>query len=83
MPIYDIQCRRCGQTGEVIVTTRQAPLVCPECGSSDTAKMMSATSALTGRTGTHMPGPADTGCCGRHPGEAGCAGPGACCGKTL
>jgi putative FmdB family regulatory protein len=82
MPIYDIRCQRCGQTAEVIVTTRDAPLVCPECGSHATDKVMSATSSLTGRTGNHLPGPADTGCCGSHPGEAGCAGPGSCCGKT-
>jgi putative FmdB family regulatory protein len=82
MPIYEIHCQRCGQTGEVIVLTRDAPMVCPECGSPDTAKVMSATSSLTGRTGMHMPGPADTGCCGRHPGGADCAGPGSCCGKS-
>ena len=83
MPIYDIQCLNCRQTGEVLVTTRDAPLVCPECGSGDTVKVMSATSSLTGRTGgPRLPGPADTGCCGSHPGEAGCADPGSCCGKV-
>jgi hypothetical protein len=44
---------------------------------------MSATSSLTGKTGQPLPGPGDTGCCGQHPGHAGCAGPGSCCGKTL
>jgi len=82
MPIYDIQCQACGHSAEVIVTAIDAPLVCPECGSSDTAKIMSATSSLTGRNATPLPGPSDTGCCGNHPGHAGCAGPGTCCGKA-
>jgi putative FmdB family regulatory protein len=82
MPIYEIQCRSCGRIGEVLVTASHTPLVCPTCGGSDTAKVMSATSSLTGRTGTHLPGPGDTACCGQHPGQAGCAGPGSCCGKT-
>lgn len=82
MPIYDIRCRACGQTGEVLVMASDAPLICPECGASDTAKIMAATSSLTGRMGTHLPGPGDTGCCGNHPGQAGCAGPGSCCGKS-
>ncbi len=29
-----------------------------------------------------MPGPGDTSCCGSAPSEAGCAGPGSCCGKN-
>jgi hypothetical protein len=44
---------------------------------------MSATSSLTGRTAAGLPGPGDTGCCGSHPGHAGCAGPGSCCGKSF
>jgi hypothetical protein len=39
-------------------------------------------SSLTGRTPKSHPGPGDTGCCGSHPGAAGCAGPGSCCGRT-
>ena len=82
MPIYDIQCQACGQAGEVLVAKRDDPLTCPACGSARTTKIMSATSSLTGRTAAALPGPKDTGCCGSHPGHAGCAGPGSCCGKT-
>jgi putative FmdB family regulatory protein len=81
MPIYDIRCRNCGHTGEVLVTASAAALICPVCGASDTDKIMAATSSLTGRTRAPLPGPGDTGCCGSHPGQAGCAGPGSCCGK--
>lgn len=83
MPIYDIRCQACGNTGEVLVMDSDAPLTCPACGSTDTAKIMSATSSLTGRTGADLPHPGDTGCCGSHPGHAGCAGPGSCCGKSV
>lgn len=82
MPIYDIKCQACGQTVEVLVTRRDTRITCPDCGSPDTTKIMSATSSLTGRTGTDLPGLGDTGCCGSHPGHAGCAGPGSCCGKS-
>ena len=82
MPIYDIQCQACGRIAEVLVTSPDDPLVCPACGTADTTKVMSATSSLTGRSGTYLPGAGDTGCCGQHPGHAGCAGPGSCCGKT-
>ena len=82
MPIYDIKCQACGQTLEVLVTTRDTPMTCPDCGSPDTTKIMSATSSLTGRTGANLPGPGDTACCGSHPGHDGCAGPGSGCGKS-
>ena len=82
MPIYDIKCQACGQTIEVLVAGSETTITCPDCGSPDTTKIMSATSSLTGRTGTNLPGPGDTACCGSHPGHAGCAGPGSCGGKS-
>ena len=81
MPIYEIVCRQCGCSDEVLVLNADASLVCPQCGSAATDRVMSPTSSLTGRTASHLPGPRDTACCGSHPAEAGCAGPGACCGK--
>ena len=80
MPLFDILCRECGVESEVLVLTSDAPLACPECGATDTQKLMPATSSLTGRTGQKLPGPGDHGCCGTPPSEAGCAGPGTCCG---
>ena len=82
MPIFEIRCEACGYAGEVLVTDRSAPMICPSCGSQKTTKLMSATSSLTGRGAQPLPGPGDTACCGSHPGEAsGCAGPGSCCGR--
>jgi len=84
MPIYEIACRACGCQAEVLVLTADQDLVCPTCGSRETDKLMSATSTLTGREATALPGPKDTTCCGSAPGQAaGCAGPGSCCGKTF
>jgi putative FmdB family regulatory protein len=82
MPIYDIECQACGRLAEVLVTTPDDPMVCPTCGGPDITKVMSATSSLTGRSGTYLPGSGDRGCCGRPPEQAACAGPGSCCGKT-
>jgi hypothetical protein len=44
--------------------------------------LMSTPSSLTGKTPQAVPGPGDTACCGRSVSEAGCAGPGSCCGKN-
>ena len=81
MPIFEIHCRRCGYRGELLVLTAADPLACPACRSSEVEKLMSPTSSLTGNARHAMPGPHDHGCCGSRPGEAGCAGPGSCCGR--
>jgi putative FmdB family regulatory protein len=81
MPIYDIDCPACGYGGEIIVTKAEDTPACPSCGAPAT-KRLTATSSLTGKTAAGLPGPSDHGCCGSHPGHAGCAGPGSCCGKT-
>lgn len=82
MPIYDIVCDGCGRQSEVVSTGAEQALECPRCGSRDVRRIMSPTSALTGKSGQSMPGPGDTGCCGSSPGHAGCAGPGSCCGRN-
>jgi len=81
MPIYDIQCRSCGFAGEVLLTASADSQACPDCGSTDTQRLMAPTSGLTGRAPRTHPGPGDTACCGTRPSNAGCAGPGSCCGR--
>ena len=83
MPIYEIICHECGYEGEVLDLSGEEKLVCPECESSHTQRVMSATSSITGKSGQSLPGPGDTGCCGSAPGHSGCAGPGSCCGKNV
>ncbi|MEW6265258.1 MAG: zinc ribbon domain-containing protein [Thermodesulfobacteriota bacterium] len=81
MPIYEVQCRECGRTSEVLVLSSREALACPSCGSLETQRMMSKTSSYGGRSKTSLPGPGDHSCCGVGPASAGCAGPGSCCGK--
>jgi len=81
MPIYEIKCLDCGRTEEVLVAGSGSPLICPQCGSGHTQRLLSPTSQLTGRSRQGLPGPSDHTCCGSGPAAAGCAGPGSCCGK--
>ncbi|MCF8069835.1 MAG: zinc ribbon domain-containing protein [Desulfobacterales bacterium] len=83
MPIYEISCDDCGFSGEIIIVNSGDALVCPQCNSKNTARLMSPTSSLTGKTVPSVPGPGDTSCCGSSPSQAGCAGPGSCCGKNI
>ena len=82
MPIYEILCQKCRTQAEVLIARQGDQLLCPNCGSDETSKLMSATSSRTGKSGQVFPGPKDTACCGSTPAEASCAGPGSCCGKT-
>jgi putative FmdB family regulatory protein len=81
MPLFDIHCHACQYRGEVLVVTSAEDLLCPACGSTRTEKLMSAPSTLTGNRRHTNPGVRDHGCCGSRPSEAGCAGPGSCCGR--
>ncbi|MFZ3047567.1 MAG: zinc ribbon domain-containing protein [Desulfatirhabdiaceae bacterium] len=81
VPIYDVICHSCGKNSEVLVISRNDLLICPNCGSTQTTRLVSATSSLTGRNVKNFPGPKDTACCGSNPSQAHCAGPGSCCGK--
>lgn len=81
MPIYEITCQACGHSGELLVLLSDQALSCPQCGSERLDRLMSPPSGLTGRTRLHAPGAGDHGCCGARPSEAGCQGPGSCCGR--
>lgn len=82
MPIYEIKCLDCDYSGELLALSAGEKLACPSCGSSRTERLLTAPSGLTGKERQAMPGPSDRGCCGSSPSQAGCAGPGSCCGKT-
>jgi putative FmdB family regulatory protein len=81
MPLFDFLCMQCGKVSEILVTSSEGGLTCQACGSSDLKKMLSAPSILSGPSRHNLPGPGDTACCGTSPSQAGCAGPGSCCGK--
>ena len=83
MPLFDYQCLDCGKSSEILViNTNDSPL-CKSCGSSKLKKLVSAHSSMSGPAKSKLPGPGDTSCCGSSPAEAGCAGPGSCCGKKF
>ncbi len=81
MPLYDYLCLDCKKVSEILVTSSAEEPSCPDCGSSNLKKMLSAPSSLSGSSAQKMPGPGDTACCGSSPMQAGCSGPGSCCGK--
>lgn len=81
MPIYEYLCKDCGQTCEIIVTASSDRPQCPHCNGQGLERLLSAPSSMSGVAKTSLPGPGDTACCGSTPGQAGCAGPGSCCGK--
>jgi putative FmdB family regulatory protein len=81
MPLFDYLCLDCGKTSEILVTASDDRPQCQICGSTQLKKMLSAPSSLSGTPSTRFPGPGDSACCGSNPADAGCAGPGSCCGK--
>jgi len=82
MPLFDYLCLDCGKSSEILVFGSSDALQCKECGGSSLKKLLSAHSAISGPTKFGMPGPGDTACCGSSPVDAGCSGPGSCCGKN-
>jgi putative FmdB family regulatory protein len=83
MPIFDYLCLECGKNSEILVTVSRDEPQCQTCGSTNLKKLISAPSSLSGVSTSKFPGPKDTSCCGSTPTDAGCAGPGSCCGKSL
>jgi putative FmdB family regulatory protein len=82
MPLFEFLCVECGATSEVLVASSDESPSCKACGSVKLKKLLSAPSSLSGGARQGLPGPSDTACCGTSPTQAGCAGPGSCCGKN-
>ncbi|ACM06707.1 type I antifreeze protein (plasmid) [Thermomicrobium roseum DSM 5159] len=49
MPLYEYRCRVCGYRFEKLVRLSQAdqPIACPNCGTSETERLLSAFAART------------------------------------
>ena len=62
MPIYQYKCQECGMVSEFLVSNLldRGTLVCPNCGSQNLDRLISAPNLLRGRTTT-----SGTTCCGR------------------
>jgi putative FmdB family regulatory protein len=82
MPIFEFLCGECGATHEVLVASSDESPACKACGSLNLKKLLSVPSSLSGAAKQGLPGSGDTACCGNSPANAGCAGPGSCCGKN-
>jgi putative FmdB family regulatory protein len=54
MPIYEFKCRKCKKTFDVLFRSRdeKVAVVCPECKSTRTQKLMSAFAGKIGNTST-------------------------------
>jgi putative FmdB family regulatory protein len=83
MPLYDFICADCGKESEILIALSDDQPRCKECGSLNLEKKISAPSSFSGNATSAFPGPGDTSCCGSNPSDAGCAGPGSCCGKNF
>ena len=83
MPIFEYLCLDCGKTSEILIFGFDDSPQCSFCSSHHLKKLISAHSSMSGPLKNKLPGPGDTACCGSSPGEAGCAGPGSCCGKNF
>ncbi len=82
MPLFDYLCLDCGRLVEILSSNQAETPQCKTCGGVNMRKMLSAHSSLSGAQTHRLPGHGDTPCCGSTPSQAGCAGPGSCCGKA-
>jgi len=69
MPIYEYRCRRCDNSFEEIVLSRDETIACPSCASSDIERELSVFSSPGNRLGE---GAAGGGCGGCGPSGCGC-----------
>ncbi|OPX88078.1 MAG: Zinc ribbon domain protein [Pelotomaculum sp. PtaB.Bin104] len=78
MPIFEYKCSQCGKFFELLFLAGHADkkAVCPDCGSTDLKKMISAP-FLPSSVGKPANGDIRP-CCNGVPGENGCT-PGSCC----
>ncbi len=72
MPIFEYKCAKCGsEFEEIVLDNGDAPVVCPDCGSDKTDKLIS---RCKYRHGGFGPGFADDPSSGSSGGCAGCTG---------
>ena len=83
MPLFEYMCLECGEVSEILVMSPDDSPQCSVCSGFKLKKLLSAPAAYSGSASSGLPGPGDSSCCGHSPGEAGCAGPGSCCGKNF
>lgn len=60
MPIFDYKCHQCNTVSELLMRVPEQHVKCPNCGSADMERLVSASYAI--KMDTAAPG---TTCCGR------------------
>ena len=60
MPIYEYQCKKCGNAFEALVPNADAKAACDQCGSKQVVKQLSVFSASVA---THASAPCSSGGC--------------------
>ncbi|QJB55463.1 zinc ribbon domain-containing protein [Pseudodesulfovibrio sp. zrk46] len=74
MPIFEYNCKACGEEFEELVFDRDECPPCPKCGSEDTGKLMSAVRSRIGGGAPDMGGEAAAPAPAASSGCAGCSG---------
>jgi putative FmdB family regulatory protein len=81
MPIYEYECKKCGNVFEEIVSkVSNATLPCPKCESRDTEKLMSRVGGIAMGKMTSNPACSSGSTC---PGASSCGAGGGCCGGAM
>lgn len=80
MPLFDYVCADCGEVSELLMTRTDDVASCNACGSAEVHKLLSAHSSASGSRRGALPCGEGSPHCGTSPMEAGCPGPGSCCG---
>lgn len=64
MPIFEYQCRECGEKFEAIVTTAKPVVTCKDCGSRKVTQLLSVFAVVTPSSSTAAMEPGPCGACG-------------------
>jgi putative FmdB family regulatory protein len=64
MPLYEYECKSCGQTIEALVRTDEEPVACPECGSQGIEKLFSVPAAPSVKAKSSLPMASEGPSCG-------------------
>jgi putative FmdB family regulatory protein len=81
MPIYEFECKKCGNVFEEIVPqVSNASLPCPKCESKETQKLMSRVGGIAMGKMTSNPACSSGSMC---PGASACGAGGGCCGGAM
>ena len=57
MPMYDFSCQNCNAVFEELLTKNEDAAVCPQCGTAEAVRMLSAPSPLKTGAFPFKPGP--------------------------